>query len=248
MRVGTAARVLLALALIDPHHHHVHGSVWDYAGVGAASAASWIGLPGPGEPVLIAAGVLAAKHHLDITTVVVVAWVAATAGGVIGWLIGLKAGRAVLIGPGPFRALRIGAVARGERVFARRPVTAIILTPPWIAGIHRVRGSIYQPTNAVSAAIWAAGIGFGAYFAGPAIVDFVDDFGLATGIIVGVGLTIAVGLEIRHQRRRRIRRMEAAATAGAPAAEGPEPPSELTDADRDVARDAHGSTANGRDP
>ena len=222
---------LILLAAVDPHHHHVNGSVLDYLGVGAAAAASWIGLPGPGEPVLIAAGVLAAKHRLDITTVVVVAWVAATAGGVAGWLIGLKAGRAVLTGPGPLRSLRIGAVARGERVFARHPVIAIILTPPWIAGIHRVRGTIYQPTNAASAAIWAAGIGFGAYFIGPAIVDFVNDFGLATGIIVVVGATIAVVFEIRHQRRRRARRMEAAATAGAPAAEGPEPPPELADED-----------------
>jgi len=230
LRVGTVGGALL-LAMIDPHHHHVDGSVLDYLGVGAAAAASWIGLPGPGEPVLIAAGVLAARHRLDITTVVVVAWVAATAGGVVGWVIGLKAGRAVLTGPGPFRSLRIGAVARGERVFARHPVTAIILTPPWIAGIHRVRGSIYQPTNAVSAAIWAAGIGFGAFLIGPAIVDFVDDFGLATGIIVVVGVTAAVVFEIRHQRGRRARRMEAAATAGAPAAEAPEPLPELSDED-----------------
>ena len=53
-------------------------------------------MPGPGEPVLIAAGVLAARHKLDIASVVFVAWVgghrraASSAGS-----IGLKAGRAV---------------------------------------------------------------------------------------------------------------------------------------------------------
>jgi membrane protein DedA with SNARE-associated domain len=220
---------MLVLALIDVHHHHIHGSVWDYAGVGAASAASWAGLPGPGEPVLIAAGVLAAKNHLDITTVVVVAWIGATVGGIAGWLAGLKAGRAVMVGPGPFRSLRLGAVARGERVFARHPVTAILISPPWFAGIHRVPSSVYQPINVISAAIWAAAIGFGAYFFGPAIVDFVGDFGLVTGIVVGVGVVIAVALEVRHQRRRRARRMAAAATAGAPAAEPPEHVHELLD-------------------
>jgi membrane protein DedA with SNARE-associated domain len=213
---------MLLLALIAPHHHHVHGSIWDYLGVAAASAASWIGLPGPGEPVLIAAAVLAARGRLDITTVVLVAWIAATAGGIAGWLIGLKAGRVVMVGRGPFRSLRIGAVARGDRVFARHPVTAILISPPWFAGIHGVKNRIYQPVNLLSAAIWAAGIGFGAYLIGPAIVEFVDDFGLATGIIVGVGVAIAVVFEIRHQRRRRARRIAAAATAGAPAAEGPE--------------------------
>lgn len=220
---------MLLLALIDPHHHHIHGSVWDYAGVGAASAASWAGLPGPGEPVLIAAGVLAAKHHLDITTVVLVAWFAATVGGMAGWLLGLKAGRAVMAGPGPFRSLRIGAVARGDRVFARHPVMAILISPPWFAGIHRVRSSVYQPINVISAGVWAAGIGFGAYFFGSVVVEFVNDFGLVTGIIVGLGIAIAVALEVRHQRRRRARRMAAAATAGAPAAEGPEVPPELDD-------------------
>lgn len=218
---------MLLLALIAHQHQHVHGSIWDYLGVGAASAASWIGLPGPGEPVLIAAGVLAAKGRLDIVTVVLVAWVAATAGGVVGWLAGLKAGRAVMVGPGPFRSLRMGAVARGEKVFARHPVIAIVLSPPWVAGIHRVHNRVYQPINVISAAIWAAGIGFGAYFAGSAIVKFVDDFGLATSIIVGVAVVIAVALEIRHQRRRRTRRVAAAATAGAPAAEGPETLPEL---------------------
>jgi membrane protein DedA with SNARE-associated domain len=206
---------MLLLAFIGLHHHHIHGSIWDYLGVGAASAASWAGLPGPGEPVLIAAGVLAAKGHLSIVAVVLVAWV------------GLKAGRTVMVGRGPFRSLRIGAVARGDRVFARHPVVAILISPPWFAGIHGVKNRIYQPINVISAAIWAAGIGFGAYFAGSAIDKFVDDFGLVTSIVVGVAVVIAVAFEIRHQRRRRARRVAAAATAGAPAAEGPETLPEL---------------------
>ena len=40
------------------------------------------------EPVLIAAGVLAARGRLDIASVLLVAWRGATAGGIIGWLIG----------------------------------------------------------------------------------------------------------------------------------------------------------------
>ncbi len=85
---------VLALVL----HHQFHGSLLDYLGLAIAVAASWIRVPGPGEPVLIAAGVVAAKHHLDIVTVVVVAWAAATSGGVVGWLLGRRAGRAVVIG------------------------------------------------------------------------------------------------------------------------------------------------------
>jgi membrane protein DedA with SNARE-associated domain len=205
-RLVRAALVLPVPALLHIHlhlHHRFHGPPFDYAGLAVAAAASWIGVPGPGEPVLIAAGVLAAKHQLDIASVVFVAWVAATTGGVIGWLIGLRAGRGFLVAPGPLRSARLRAVQRGEQVFARYPVVAIVLTPSWVAGIHRVRGAVFHPTNAISAALWASGIGFGSYFVGPAIVDLVGDLGLVTGIGLGALIVLVVVLELRRRRRRR---------------------------------------------
>ncbi len=210
MRLARMAVPLSLLALLHLHfhfhfhfHHQFHGPPFDYVGLALAAAASWIGVPGPGEPVLIAAGVLAARHQLDIVGVVLVAWAAATAGGMIGWLVGLKAGRGLLTAPGPLRSVRLSAVRRGEQVFARYPVIAIVLTPSWVAGIHRVRGAVYQPTNAIAAALWAAGLGFGAYLIGPTVVDVADDFGLVTGIIVAaVIVVIAVTVALERRRRR----------------------------------------------
>ncbi len=194
---------LLVSGLALHVHHHFHGPPFDYAGLAAAAAASWIGVPGPGEPVLIAAGVLAAKHKLDIAEVLLVAWVAATAGGIGGWLIGLRAGRALLTAPGPLRQTRIKAMARGEQVFERYPVVAIFLTPSWIAGIHRVRARIYLPTNAAAAAVWSGGIGLGSYFVGPAVVDVVNDAGWITAIGVVLLVVAGVAIELRRRRRRR---------------------------------------------
>jgi membrane protein DedA with SNARE-associated domain len=174
-----------------------------------AAAASWIGIPGPGEPVVIAAGVLAAKHQLAIAGVVLVAWLAATAGGIVGWLIGRVAGRAVLTAPGPLRSFRLATVERSEAVFNRYPVIAIVLTPSWIAGIHRVRSAIYQPTNVISAFVWAAGLGFGSYLIGPAVLDFFSDVGLVTGVIVAIAIVAVVGFELRRRRVRRNRRRQA---------------------------------------
>src|SRR5205085_9867829 len=102
------------LALGLSLHHHFHGPPIDYAGLAAAAAASWIGLPGPGEPVLIAAGVFAAKHKLDIGEVLLVAWLAAMGGGIAGWLIGMKAGRVVLTTRGPCQRGRLKALEGGE--------------------------------------------------------------------------------------------------------------------------------------
>jgi membrane protein DedA with SNARE-associated domain len=198
-------------ALLHIHLHHIQGSPIDYLGLALAAAASWIGVPGPGEPVLIAAGVVAARHKLDISSVLLVAWFGAAVGGVAGWVVGLKAGRALVTARGPLRAARLHAVARGEDVFKRYPVIAIVLTPSWIAGIHRVGAAIFLPVNAIGAALWAVGIGLGAYFIGPTVIDLVDDLGLVTGIALGALLLVAAAAEIRR-RVRRARHPDPAAT------------------------------------
>jgi membrane protein DedA with SNARE-associated domain len=199
--------LLLVLALHLHLHHHFRGSPVGYVGLAAGSAASWIGVPGPGEPLLIAAGILAARHHLDIASVLVVAWLGATAGGVAGWVIGIKAGRTLLTAPGPLVRLRRAAVARGDEIFGRFGVVAILLTPSWIAGIHRVRTSLYLPTNAAGAAVWAAGIGLGAYYLGADIAEVVGDMGwVLTGALVLLLLVaLLTGLMARRRRRQRSR-------------------------------------------
>ena len=202
MRLTAGLKALLVLGIAIHVRGHLHGPPIDYFGLAAAAAASWIGLPGPGEPVLIAAGIFAAKHRLDIGEVIVVAWLAATAGGIAGWLIGMKAGRTLLTARGPLWKARTRAIARGEKVFVRHPVLAILVTPSWIAGIHRVKAGVYLTTNALSAAAWAVGIGLGAFYAGPAIVDVANDFGLITTIGLVALVVLLVAAEFMRRRRR----------------------------------------------
>ena len=201
-RVSTAVKGVLTFAIALHLRHHFHGPPVDYLGLGAASAASWAGVPGPGESVLIAEAIFAARHSLDISSVIVVAWLGATLGGVVGWLAGLKGGRAVVTARGPFRGARLKAVSRGEEVFARHPVLAIYLTPSWVAGIHRPPASTYLIVNALSSVVWAAGIGLAAYFAGPPVVDFVDDLGLVTGVVLVAAVLAMLGGELIRRRRR----------------------------------------------
>ena len=207
MLVGHEALAAPPPALLHLHlHHHIKGSTFGYVGLAAAAAASWVGVPGPGEPVLIAAGVLAAHNKLDIVSVILVAWVAASVGGTAGWLIGWKAGRAILTAPGPLLHLRLRAVERGEEVFDRYPVVAILVCPSWVAGIHRVGPVLFNVVDVLSALAWAAGIGLGAYFAGPAIIDAVQDLGVATAVGVVILVGLAVFWEVRRRRARRARR------------------------------------------
>ncbi len=210
MRIGPVLKTALVLAFFHLHfHHRFHGPPFDYVGLAVGSAISSAGFPGPGESLLIAAGILAAGGKLDLASVLMVAWAAATVGGIVGWIAGLKAGRTVLSAPGPFRRLRLRALRRGDRIFERHPVFAVMLTPAWVAGIHGVPSRVYQPLNALSAALWAAGVGLGAYFIGPSVVDAVGDVSLATAVLIAavvVGSAVAALIQSRRARSRRANR------------------------------------------
>src|SRR5690349_6631657 len=117
---------------------HPHGPPIDYAGICLAAAVGWFGVPGPGEAVLIAAGVLAAHHRLDIWMVIAAAAVGANAGGIAGWLVGRTASRPVLTGRGPLRSTRRLLIARGERFFERHGPIGVFLAPSWAAGVHNM--------------------------------------------------------------------------------------------------------------
>jgi membrane protein DedA with SNARE-associated domain len=192
---------LLILAL-HVFREHVSGAQIDYFALALGAFASWVGIPGPGEPLLIAAGIIAAKHKLDIAPVLIWAFVGAVLGGIAGWLFGRIAGRGVMTAPGPLRGLRLKAVERGEEVFQRLTVIAILLAPSWVAGIHRAGPVVYVATNALSAAVWAVGIGLGAYFIGPSVLDIVDDVGTAAAIGLGLLVLAGVGFEARRRWRR----------------------------------------------
>lgn len=202
-RVGELGKGAVVVLFAIHLHHKFKGPPVDYATLAAAVVASWAGLPGPGEPVLFAAGVLAANHRLDIASVLVVAFVTAFAGGVAGWAVGMKAGRALLTAPGPLRKLRLGALRRGEEVFKRYVAIAIFLAPSWVAGIHGVAAPVYMGWNAFWALTWTLGIGLGAFYAGPPILDVLVDLGWISVIgLVLLGLA-GVTMEFRRRRARR---------------------------------------------
>jgi membrane protein DedA with SNARE-associated domain len=215
-----ACLIFLAIHIHIHILRHVPSPSIDYAALAVGAFASWAGLPGPGEPLLIAAAIVAAKHKLDIEPVLAWAFVGATFGGCLGWLVGLVAGRKVMTARGPLRGLRLRAVERGEEVFNRLTVIAILLAPSWVAGIHRVGPTIYLTTNVLSAAAWAAGIGLAAYYAGPPVLEVMGDIGWIS--LVGLGALVVVGVALEVARRRR--RSPESSWAAAEASEtGPRP-------------------------
>lgn len=205
-RLGFALKALLIMGALHIHlhiHHHIKGPPFDYGALAGGAALSWFGVPGPGEPLMIAAGVLAGQHRLDLTSVIVVGFLGAVGGAVAGWVLGLVAGRRLMTARGPLRRLRLHALEHGDLIFERHPVLGILLAPAPMAGIHRVRTVTFLATTLSTAALWAAGIGVGAYFAGPPIVDAVSDEGTIAVAALGVLVVGSVAVETIRRRRRR---------------------------------------------
>lgn len=184
-------------------HHHFHGYAGGYVGVGVAALLSWAGLPGPGEAALITAAVFAAHGHLDLVELILVAWAGATVGGVAGWIVGLKGGRAIVTAGRPARRARLHALERGERFYARFGLVAVLFTPSWLAGVVRMRSSRYLPANAIAALLWSAGYAVAAYFAGPPVVEQVRDLGSKLFVIVPAVVVLVVAGEAFRRRRHR---------------------------------------------
>jgi membrane protein DedA with SNARE-associated domain len=158
-------------------------------------------VPGPGEPVLIAAAVYAARGRLDLMEVLLVAWAGAAAGGTLGWALGRRFGAALVAAPGPLRRQRAKAASRGTRFFERYGLLAVYLAPSWVAGSVAMRAARFIPANAIAAALWALLVGLAAYAIGPSVAELVGDLGLA-GLLALVALAVgaAVAAVVRARR------------------------------------------------
>jgi membrane protein DedA with SNARE-associated domain len=135
-----------------------------YAGLALLVAGESAGAPLPGETSLVAAAILAAAHRLSLPLVIGVAAAAAIAGDNIGYVIGRRGVRSLLL-RGKFQAERRRlALERAERFFARRGRTAVFfgrwlpwlrVTVAWLAGAGRMRWRTFVVWNALGGLAWA---------------------------------------------------------------------------------------------
>jgi membrane protein DedA with SNARE-associated domain len=178
-----------------------------YAAVFALIAVETMGIPVPGETALIAAALLAHRGQMDIVTLVALAAAAAIIGDNIGFAIGRKGGRKLLMRPGPLHAQRLKVIEIGEPFFARhgpkavflgRWVSGLRIASAWLAGINGMSWPIFLVWNALGGIVWAAAVGFGVYALGHVAEDILTVAGPVAGGIIIVGV---VGyLIFRHRR------------------------------------------------
>jgi membrane-associated protein len=188
------------------------------------------GVPLPGETALITASVLASQHRLQIELVIALAAAAAIVGDNVGYLIGRKGGRWLLLRPGPFARHRARVLEVGEPFFARHGSKAVFLGrwilglrtwASWLAGASHMPWRSFSLWNAAGAISWATTIGLVAYYAGQSATSAIALFGVA-GLASTLGLSGV--LLARQQRRRRHQALGPPPGGAGASAEPPHPP------------------------
>lgn len=178
---------------------------YGYAGIFVAVLVEGFGIPAPGQTLLTLGALLAARAKLNIVTVVAVAWCAT----VIGYAIGRRAGRRLLLAIG----VRPQRIARIED-FVRRYGPVIIIIARFVDGLRQlssiVAGSMNMPWRSfltfvlIGATLWAGVIGIGAYYLERdfhAIAGFFVHLEPYGWIITG-GLILALLVYLLQRRKR----------------------------------------------
>ena len=163
------------------------------------------GLPIPGETALIVAGGLAAAGHLSLPAVILVAALAATTGDMLGYWIGRRGGRKLLMRDGRFSAHRLAALAKADHYFDRYGVVTVFFARfvPGVrvigalaAGATEMRWRSFAIANMLGCLTWATTVGTFAYVAGPQ----------GSLVLVALGLSVAtVGFVLTTVKARRER-------------------------------------------
>ncbi|HEX7536150.1 MAG TPA: DedA family protein [Dermatophilaceae bacterium] len=185
-----------------------------YVLVGLVIALESMGIPLPGEVILVSAALLAARQELDVSPVWVA--VAASAGAIAGDSIGYLAGwhwgdrMFTVLGRRFPRHASPAHLAYTEHVFARYGVWAVFLgrfvallrifAGP-MAGALRMPYPRFLAANALGGIVWACGTTTAIYTLGTRAEDWLKESSW-----IGLALAVAVGIAVSTIFRRRMER------------------------------------------
>jgi membrane protein DedA with SNARE-associated domain len=190
-----------------------------YAAVFVFIAIESLGIPLPGEIMLIAAALYAGTtHQLAIGVIIVVAAAAAIIGNLIGFGLGHWGGYRLLVRYGRYIRMDQGRIKLGRYLFQRhggkviffgRFVAVLRTYAAFLAGTARMPWPRFLVFNILGGVVWATGYGTGAYLAGSQINRLSGTVNLA---LAGVAVLVVVALILilRRQEKELIARAEEA--------------------------------------
>jgi membrane protein DedA with SNARE-associated domain len=203
----------ITLALAGSFFETLRGyfAEYGYWTVGIALLMENAGLPVPGETILLFAGFLAfSEHRLQLPWVIIIGIVAATLGDNLGYMIGYRGGRPLLIRYRDAFRIPERVIARGEELFRRYGAVTVffarfifgmrVITGP-LAGVLRMPWRQFVLFNFLGAALWvttiaSAGFLFGRHW--ELLLEMLQRVNLAGLIVIAV---IIVFVWVRYRWR-----------------------------------------------
>jgi membrane protein DedA with SNARE-associated domain len=170
-----------------------------------------MGIPSPGETALVLAAVLASQGKLQIWLVILIGVASAIVGDNLGYLLGRRFGREVLIARGPLHEHRKRAIEVGDRFFERHGPKAVFIArwialvrfaAAWLAGIDKMPFRQFFFWNALGGITWGITFGLVGYFGGHAAANVLAQAGIVGAVVLGL---IAVGALFYVRMRSRAR-------------------------------------------
>ena len=219
-------------------HHEHHRTIvallgqYGYGLIAVIIALESLGLPVPGETVLVVAALYAAKTgQLQITLVVLAAALGGTIGNVIGYAIGRWLGAPALERYGPRFRLDRRRLLLGQYLFRHYGGLVIVLgrfTPllrafaGLLAGASRMPWGRFLAWTVIGSLLWTALMGYGAHARGRRVEHLAGPVGVSLALIAVLLVLGGILLGRRHERRW-MDRAEQDAAAWAPAHPRPPP-------------------------
>jgi membrane protein DedA with SNARE-associated domain len=170
-----------------------------------------IGIPFPGETMLIVAAIFAGKtNQLSIVWVIVAAACGAILGDNIGFWIGREGGYLVLRRYGKYigfneRKLKVGIYLfrrhGGKVVFFGRFVAVLRAWAAFLAGVNRMLWGRFLLFNALGGIVWATIFGLGGYFLGENIHRLAGPVGTVTIVLAVIIIGASVIFVWRNERQ-----------------------------------------------
>jgi membrane protein DedA with SNARE-associated domain/membrane-associated phospholipid phosphatase len=165
------------------------------------------GVPLPGETILLAAGVLVQRGHLDLGDTIVFGILGAVVGDQIGYWVGREGGRPFVLRWGRYLFITPERLARAEAFFERHGGKAVFLARFFsglrvfgalVAGISRMRWLTFLFYNALGGAVWATAVILVGYFLGSSLGLVERWLGRAT-LVLALVVAVAGGFYLAYR-------------------------------------------------
>jgi membrane protein DedA with SNARE-associated domain len=192
-----------------------------------------IGLPLPGEAILISAAIFAGTtQEISIALVILTAVLGAIFGSIIGFWIGDRFGYPLLLRYGSYIGLTETRIKIAQYLFRRQGMLVVLIARfvavlrsvvGFIAGANRMPFAKFMIANGAGAVAWALLYGLEGYYFGKGVEEFARPFAIALAV---VGAIVVVSLIVYWRRKEQ--ELAAAAERDIPGPLQPEPSREAS--------------------